>query len=67
MRLVKLTLIICTCFAGVLAFITTIIAIGYALKIIAAFGAVIGVLGLIGLFFYALIYEFVLKKGKPPK
>ena len=67
MGAIKVFLGVCVGFAGILAFVTTLIAIGYAMKIIAVIGAVVGILGLIGLFFYALFYEFVLKKGKPPK
>lgn len=53
---------------AILAFITTFIAFGYALKIIAVLMAVIGVLTLIVFLVWAAIKEFVFDaRKKPPK
>jgi hypothetical protein len=53
---------------AVLALITTFIAVGYALKIIAALAAVLGVFALVIFLVWAAIREFVIDPlKKPPK
>ena len=50
-----------------LAIVTTFIAFGYLIKIIAVLMALFGVLAFIGFVVYEFVREIVLKKGKPPK
>lgn len=54
-------------FGLLLAFVTTFIAFGYLIKIIALLLALVGTLSLIGFVIYEFFREIVFKKGKPPK
>lgn len=68
MRGIRLLFGIMLGIGAVLALITTFIAVGYALKIIAALAAVLGVFALVIFLVWAAIREFVIDPmKKPPK
>lgn len=67
MRVVRLVLGLSVALGAIIALVTTIIAFGYLLKILAVLLAVIGIVALFLFLVWAAIYEYVIMpKKKPP-
>ena len=63
---IKRLFAICIGLGALIAFITTIIVLGYALKIIAVLGAILLVIVFVVFLVYAAIKEFVIDAFKKP-
>lgn len=67
MRALRTVFAVAVGFGLLLAIITSFIAFGYLIKIIALLLALFGTLALIGFVIYEFFREIVFKKGGPPK